>query len=178
MDKTSFKFKNATGSPAHSADWDFSFILKPWNDFGFTNICEIVGPRCENKMYVFASFRVIDLSGKYKPQVSAYRGHILSDYADGEFEVLPSELVSVFTNVKGCESILLCMSPEERKLLIKSLNICFPDSENFRKLSSTSAFKQSVCRDALLEDVIKDMRKCQELLTCNLDISQMLNGVH
>jgi hypothetical protein len=171
MINNKFRFQNSTGYP--HGDIDFTFVLYPWNDFGYINVCKLTGQKLDNIGHAYASFRVLDISGNYKPQKYAYRGHILSDYADGEFESLPSELVSVFTDVEGCKTILFTMHPDERKLLIESLNVCFPDSANFNTLRKTNAFKSSVCRDKTIEDVLADMKKCQELLTCPLDICQM-----
>lgn len=167
MDSKQFKFYNST---AFAEDVDFLIFFERWNDWGFTNICRIDGKNSDIPVHLSASFRVIDAYGDN----NKLHGHVLSEYSNKVFSKLPSSYYSIFTDVKGCESILLCLSPSERQLLIKSLNICFTDSSFFNTLKETQAFIKSVLRDRSLEDVIAAMNKCQELLTSPLDIRLMI----
>lgn len=167
MDTKQFRFLNAT---SFIADADFLIFFERWNDFGFTNICRITGKRGDLPLNISTSFRVIDTVGDN----NKLHGHVLKEYSNQVFTMLPSNYVTVFTDIKGCESILLCLSPSDRELLIKSLNICFPGTPMFTALQNTDAFKKSVLRNCLLENVVSTMKKCQELFTNTLDIRQMI----
>jgi hypothetical protein len=165
MDIKQFRFLNAT---SFTVDADFLIIFEQWNDFGYTNICKIIGKN-ELPLNLSATFRVIDLSGAKQPH-----GHVLNEYSNQIFTSLPSTLKTIITDIKGCESIFICLSPSDRELLIKSLNICFPGSSSFLAVKNNDAFKKSVLRDHLLDEVISNMKKCQDLLTSPLDVHQMI----
>lgn len=167
MESSKFKFLNAT---SFCSEADFLIYFEKWNDWGYTNICRISGKNYNVPIHLSCVFRVIDISGDNNKT----RGHILKDYANQIFTELPSSYVSVVTDIKGCETILLCLSPSERKLLIESLNICFPTSAYYKHLINCDAFKKSVLREKLLDEVVEDMKKCENLLACQLDIHQML----
>lgn len=167
METPKIRFLNAT---SFSVDADFLIYFEKWNDWGYTNICRISGKGYNVPFHLTCCFRVIDISGDNNKT----HGHILNMYANQIFTQLPQSYVSVVSDIKGCESILLCLSPSQRKLLLDSLNVCFPTSAYYKHLVQTDAFKKSVLRERLLDDVVNDMMKCQELLTCPLDIHQML----
>lgn len=163
-----FRFLNAT---SFIADADFLIFFERWNDYGYSNICRVTGRKTNLGFQPFVSFRVIDLNENKS------HGHILKEYSGQIFSSLPPSYVSICTDVKGCESLLLCLSPTDRQQLIENLNICFPDSKEFIISQNTEAFKKSVLRGRMLEDVIVNMEQCKQILICPFDIKGMIERV-